>query len=62
MDEEVPDELARIAVWRIQQLTEHGFDSSWAGVLAAVPDLQWREAVDLLEHGCPQRLIHQLLR
>jgi hypothetical protein len=62
MDEEVPDEIAQIAIWRIKQLTDNGFDPSWAGVLATLPELDWRKAVDLLEHGCPQRLVHQLLR
>jgi hypothetical protein len=60
-DVEVPDELALVAAWLIEQLARDGFESDWAGRLAAIPDIDYREAIVLLHDGCSQKLVYEIL-
>jgi hypothetical protein len=39
--------------WRVDQLLQAGFDGEAALVLALDPDVDLRQAVSLLERGCP---------
>jgi hypothetical protein len=48
-------------LWRIEQLVAGGFDELDARLLAADPDVDLHEALDLLEAGCPPELALQIL-
>jgi hypothetical protein len=48
--------------WLIKQLVEDGgFDTYWAGALAAT-GCDYREAIALKQKGCSQPLVYELLR
>jgi hypothetical protein len=55
-------EQVRLAAWRIEMLIKGGFDTGWAGRIAAIPDLDWRRAVRLRKRGCSQANVEEILR
>jgi hypothetical protein len=62
LPEVIDTELVKIVAWRIDVLIrEGGFDFYHAGRLAAIPSLDWREAVRLRKAGCKQRLVEEIL-
>ncbi len=50
-----------VAKWRVRQLVRGGFTDEDAMRLSLRPDLDYREAVRLLEDGCPADLILNIL-
>lgn len=43
----------RVARWRLEQLTQAGYEKTAALVLADMVDIDLHLAVDLVRHGCP---------
>lgn len=54
-------EQVKIVAWYIEQLIQGGYDFFWAGRIAAIPGLDYRQAVELRSHGCPQPLAEEIL-
>jgi hypothetical protein len=55
------DVVARVLRWRIAQLVRAGYDSDDATKLAAHPDVDLHEALELVQNGCPPRIAARIL-
>jgi hypothetical protein len=47
-------ETERIYLWRKAELVRAGYDHAAADLIAGREDIGLHEAIDLLEHSCPQ--------
>ena len=54
-------EQERVEAWRAQELERAGYPAAAAAQLAARPDVDVHEAIDLLERGCPPELAVKIL-
>ena len=54
-------EQERVEAWRTQELERAGYPAVAAAQLAARPDVDVHEAIDLLERGCPPELAVKIL-
>jgi len=61
VDEAVETEVERVERWRADALVRAGYDASDALELAARPDIDLHEAIDLLESGCPVAVAVRIL-
>ena len=57
----VESELERVERWRAAALERAGFDHESAQELGARLDIDTRDAIQLLERGCPVELAVQIL-
>jgi hypothetical protein len=62
VDEVVETEVERVERWRAEALVRAGYDATDALELAARPDVDLHDAIDLLEHGCPVDVAVRILR
>ena len=61
-DESDPtEEQIGLVAWYIERLIQGGYDTYWAGKLAAIPNIDYRRANELRSHGCPQPLAEKIL-
>jgi hypothetical protein len=54
-------EIEAVEQWRLDSLTRAGYDAEAASVLAASPEVDLHQAVDLLGRGCPVAIALQIL-
>lgn len=54
-------EVMRIQAWRMEMLIQLGFTPDDAHYLSLCRDLDWHEAARLVEKGCPNELVLELL-
>lgn len=59
---ELTDEELSVIAWRISCLTHEGVDADVAGRLAAIPQLDLHQAVEMKRNGCPQLLLLRILK
>jgi hypothetical protein len=57
----VESENERVARWRAEELERAGYSRDAAAQLAARPDVDLHQAVDLLGQGCPAEVALQIL-
>ena len=57
----VETELERVERWRADELIRGGYDPAAAAQLAARLDVDIRQAISMLENGCPPQLALQIL-
>jgi hypothetical protein len=62
VDEVVETEVERVERWRAEALVRAGYDATDALELAARPDVDLHDAIDLLERGCPVDVAVRILR
>jgi hypothetical protein len=62
VDEVVETELERVERWRAEALVRAGYAGTDALELAARPDVDLHEAIELLERGCPVDVAVRILR
>jgi len=57
-----PDtEWVRVREWKTRMLLDAGFTPPDARLLAQRRDLDYRDAIGLLEHGCPREQVVEIL-
>ena len=61
VDELVETELERVERWRADELMRGGYDPAVAAKIAARLDVDIRQAISMLENGCPPDLALQIL-
>ena len=61
VDEAVETEMERVERWRAEALARAGYAATDAIELAARPDVDLHDAIDLLERGCPADLAVRIL-
>jgi len=54
-------ELERVHAWRVEMLMGLGLTHADACTLALCPYIDWHDAKELVEHGCPPELVFELL-
>jgi hypothetical protein len=54
-------ELERVEVWRLSQLLDAGYPAQLAEQLAASPDVDLHQALELVRHGCPHATAARIL-
>jgi hypothetical protein len=54
-------ELERVHAWRVEMLMALGLNHADAYTLALCPYIDWHDAKELVEHGCPPELVFELL-
>jgi len=57
----IETELDRVERWRTAELMRVGFAGDDAVVLAAQPDVDLHEAIELVRRGCPPELAVRIL-
>ena len=57
----IETELDRVERWRTAELMRVGFAGDDAVALAARPDIDLHEAIELVRRGCPPQLAVQIL-
>jgi hypothetical protein len=62
VDEVVETEMERVERWRAEALVRAGYAANDALELAARPDIDLHDAIDLLERGCPVDVAVSILR
>ena len=62
VDEVVETEVERVERWRAEALVRAGYAAPDALELAARPDVDLHDAIDLLERGCPVDVAVRILR
>jgi hypothetical protein len=62
VDEAVETEVERVERWRAEALVRAGYAAIDALELAARPDIDLHDAIDLLERGCPVEVAVRILR
>jgi hypothetical protein len=60
--EVIETELERVERWRAEALVRAGYDAVDAFELAARPDVDLHDAIELLERGCPVDVAVRILR
>jgi hypothetical protein len=61
VDEIIETELERVERWRAEELARAGYEPVDALELAARPDVDLHQAIELVERGCPVELAVQIL-
>lgn len=60
VEERPPTEYERVTGWRYLQLIEAGMECSRARHLSRREN--WRDAIDLMDKGCPEHLAFNIVR
>jgi hypothetical protein len=60
IEERSPTEYERVIGWRCLQLIEAGMECSRARRLSEREN--WRDAIDLMDKGCPEHLAFNIVR
>jgi hypothetical protein len=58
----IETEVERIERWRAEMLERAGFAPEAAADLAARPDVDLHQAIDLIGQGCPEETALRILR
>ena len=53
--------LDRVRAWKAEMLIRLGIPQEDAHTLAMCPYIDWHEASDLVEQGCPPELVFEIL-